>query len=211
MIHAIIVKQESPHDDNTSVYHIFDRLNSEGRRLTPQEIRTAIDHGKFIDLIKELNEYESWRSIYGQKNSRLKDQELILRFLGLYFSSDEYEKPMHEFLNKFSQKQKRKANDTFLIECRKIFTNTIDVIRQSIGNKAFRPIAGINAAVFDSVMVGLARRIKKAPVEDYEKVKKAYDDLLTDTEYLKLVSQSTSDENNIATRLKKATEKFTGI
>jgi len=211
LIHAIIVKQESPHDDNTSVYHIFDRLNSEGRRLTPQEIRTAIDHGKFIDLIKELNEYESWRSIYGQKNSRLKDQELILRFLGLYFSSDEYEKPMHEFLNKFSQKQKRKANDTFLIECRKIFTSTIDVVRQSIGNKAFRPIAGINAAVFDSVMVGLARRIKKAPVEDYEKVKKAYDELLTDTEYLRLVSQSTSDENNISTRLKKATEKFTSI
>ncbi len=210
LIHAIIVKQESPHDNNTSVYHIFDRLNSEGRRLTPQEIRTAIDHGKFIDLIKELNEYESWRSIYGQKSSRLKDQELILRFLALYFSSDQYEKPMHEFLNKFSQKQ-HNADDTFLTGAQTVFMNTINIVWHSIGKKAFRPIAGINAAVFDSVMVGLARRNKKALIENYEEVRKAYDELLTDTEYMRLVSQSTSDENNVSTRLKKATEKFDGI
>jgi len=44
MIHATIVNQESPKEDDTSIYHIFDRLNSKGRLLTPQEIRTAIDH-----------------------------------------------------------------------------------------------------------------------------------------------------------------------
>ncbi len=38
LIHAIIVKQESPQDNNTSVYHIFDRLNSEGRRLQGESI-----------------------------------------------------------------------------------------------------------------------------------------------------------------------------
>jgi hypothetical protein len=210
LIHAIIVKQESPQDNNTSVYHIFDRLNSEGRRLTPQEIRTAIDHGNFIDLIKELNEYGNWRDIYGKKSSRLKDQELILRFLAFYFSSDEYEKPMHEFLNKFSQKH-RKADDKFLTESRKIFISTIDVVQQSIGKKAFRPVAGINAAVFDSVMAGLARRLNKMPIGDYERVKKAYDELLNDPEYIRLVSQSTSDESNVSARLKKTTEKFNGI
>ncbi|HYP25329.1 MAG TPA: DUF262 domain-containing protein [Blastocatellia bacterium] len=214
LIHAIIVKQESPQDNNTSVYHIFDRLNSEGRRLTPQEIRTAIDHGNFIDLIKELNEYENWRNIYGKKSSRLKDQELILRFLAFYFSSGEYEKPMHEFLNKFSQKH-RKADDKFLTESRKVFISTIDVVQQSIGKKAFRPTAGINAAVFDSVMVGIARRLNKTPdkmpIEDYDRVKKAYDELLSDPEYIRLVSQSTSDESNVSSRLEKTTEKFGSI
>ncbi len=180
------------------------------RRLTPQEIRTAIDHGAFIDLIKELNEYDKWRSIYGKKSSRLKDQELILRFLAFYFSSDTYEKPMHEFLNKFSQKH-RKADEQFLMEARKIFTSTIDVVQQSIGKKAFRLVAGVNAAVFDSVMVGLARKLNKMRIEDYEKVKKAYNDLLNDTEYVRLVSQSTSDESNVSSRLKKTTEKFDDI
>jgi uncharacterized protein with ParB-like and HNH nuclease domain len=211
LIHATIIKQESPQDDNdTSVYYIFDRLNSTGRRLTPQEIRTAIDHGALIELIKDLNEYESWRKIYGKKNTRLKDQELILRFLALYFDGNSYERPMNEFLNKFSSKR-RQADDQFLNESRKLFTNTIDVIWQSIGKKAFRPISTINAAAFDSIMVGLARRINKGSVENYEKVKAAYDELLADPEYSKLISQSTSDESNVASRLNKAIEKFDGI
>lgn len=211
LIHATIIKQETPQDDNdTSVYYIFDRLNSTGRRLTPQEIRTAIDHGSLIDLIKDLNEYDNWRKIYGKKNTRLKDQELILRFLALYFDKNSYERPMNEFLNKFSNKR-RQADEQFLNESRSLFTNTIDVILLSIGKQAFRPISTINAATFDSVMVGLARRVSKGRIEDFQKVKIAYDELLADPEYARLISQSTSDESNVVSRLNKAIDKFDGI
>jgi uncharacterized protein with ParB-like and HNH nuclease domain len=210
LIHATIVKQESPKDDDTSVYHIFDRLNSEGRRLTPQEIRTAIDHGNFIGLIKQLNEYSPWRQIYGRKSGRLKDQELILRFLAFYFAGDNYERPMKEFLNKFSQSH-RKADESFLKAAQNEFTNTIDVVFKSVGPRAFRPIGPINAAVFDSVMVGLARRLDNAKLPDPPNVKDAYFQLLEDLEYQALVSQSTSDENNVRLRIKKATEKFSQI
>ncbi|MEO6218991.1 MAG: DUF262 domain-containing protein, partial [Ginsengibacter sp.] len=40
IIHATIIKQETPDDENTSIYHIFERLNNGGKKLTPQEIRT---------------------------------------------------------------------------------------------------------------------------------------------------------------------------
>jgi uncharacterized protein with ParB-like and HNH nuclease domain len=210
LIHATIVKQESPKDDDTSVYHIFDRLNSEGRRLTPQEIRTAIDHGSFIALIKLLNEYSPWREIYGRKSGRLKDQELILRFLAFYFEGDKYERPMKEFLNKFSQAH-RKADDAFLEAARVEFTNTIDLVFESIGPKAFRPIGAINAAVFDSVMVGLARRLDSSKIDDPQRVRDAYFQLLEDHEYQSLISQSTSDENNVKVRIKTATDKFSQI
>lgn len=210
LIHATIVKQESPQDDDTSVYHVFDRLNSTGRRLTPQEIRTAIDHGNLIELIKQLNEHDSWRSIYGKRNSRLKDQELILRFLALYFEGDKYERPMNEFLNKFSKKH-RDAADPFLQEARQIFTDTIDVMAKAKGRRAFRPISTINAAVFDSTMVALARRLRKGAIADPYTVTAAYDELLADREYLTLISQSTSDESNVEKRISKANAKFAGI
>ena len=210
LIHATIVKQESPKDGDTSVYHIFDRLNSEGRRLTPQEIRTAIDHGSFIGLIKQLNEYSPWREIYGRKSARLKDQELILRFLAFYFEGDKYERPMKEFLNKFSQSH-RKADDSFLKAAQDEFTQAIDVVFKSIGPKAFRPIGPINAAVFDSVMVGLARRLDSSTIQDSQRVKDAYYQLLEDQEYQSLISHSTSDENNVKIRIKKAADKFSEI
>ena len=45
IIHATIVKQDSPEGDQSSVYHIFERLNASGRKLSPQQIRVAIYHG----------------------------------------------------------------------------------------------------------------------------------------------------------------------
>jgi hypothetical protein len=210
LIHATIVKQESPQDDDTSVYHVFDRLNSTGRRLTAQEIRTAIDHGNLINLVKELNEHDSWRGIYGKRNSRLKDQELILRFLALFFDGAHYERPMNEFLNKFSKKYKQ-ADQGFLSHAAKIFRDTVDLIAETVGRKAFRPISSLNAAAFDSVMVGLARRLERGPISDPATVKSAYDDLLTDPNFSTLISRSTSDESNVAARIDKATQKFDGI
>jgi hypothetical protein len=54
IMHATIVKQTSPPGDDTSLYHIFERLNSGGRRLTDQEMRLALYHGNLIDRIKKL-------------------------------------------------------------------------------------------------------------------------------------------------------------
>lgn len=207
LIHATIIKQESPSDGDTSIYHVFDRLNSYGRLLTPQEIRTAIDHGPFIELIKDLNEYTPWRSIFGKKNNRLKDQELILRFLAFYFGSKDYQRPMNEFLNKFSNSNRR-ATEDFRNSARACFTRTVDVAWDSVGSKAFRPVSTINAAVFDSVMFGIAKRLDVGSSPKSELIREGYDQLMGDAVYLSLISQSTSDENNVKNRLAMAVKAF---
>ncbi|MCI0487008.1 MAG: DUF262 domain-containing protein [Blastocatellia bacterium] len=210
IIHATVVKQDSPKDDDTSIYHIFERLNSTGRKLYPQEIRTAVYHGPFIDLIKQLNDYPAWRQIYGKKNKRLKDQELILRFLALYFDFEHYEKPMTEFLNKFTKKH-RFAGKRFLPEATKVFTDTINVALDLEINTIFRPERAINAAVFDSVMVGLAKRISRGPIENPERIVETYLGLLKDREYAAAVFQATSDVEKVLTRISKAIEAFADL
>ncbi len=210
LVHATIVNQESPKGDDTSIYHIFDRLNSKGRLLTPQEIRTAIDHGPFIDMLGELNVYKYWRDIYGKVSIRLKDQELILRFFALYFESDEYESPMTEFLNRFAAKHQR-ADAAFLSECYSLFTKTIDAIWQGVGDRAFKPQTTLNAAVYDSVMVGLAHRIQSMSTVDYRRVQTIYNGLLEDGDYMRLVSRATSNERNVEARINKATEEFSKV
>ena len=210
IIHAIIIKQESPENDNTSVYHIFDRLNSGGQRLTPQEIRAAVDHGAFIDMIRNLNENRCWRTIYGKKNSRLKDQEFILRFLAFYYSSEQYERPMNEFLNKFSNRY-RKADEAFLRECEELFSITIDTIEKCLGNSAFRPEGSLNAAVFDSVMVGLAKQLQSSKEINLDRVKEVYEKLVEDKDYSRAVSQATAVEGNVKLRMNKAIEAFARV
>lgn len=210
IIHATIIKQISPEDDDTSLYHIFERLNSGGISLGPQEMRTAVYHGDLIDLVKKLNGDQHWRSIFGQENNRLKDQEFVLRFLALYFHGDQYKRPIAEFLTVFAKRYQR-ANPSFLTEAEQIFTKTIELVHQSLDGKAFRPERALNAALFDSVMVGLAHRIAQETVINPTSVKKAYDALLTDKEFTELISQHTSDDSNVKRRIQIATSAFADV
>jgi len=210
IIHATVIKQESPDGDDTSVYHVFERLNTGGHKLMPQEIRTAIFHGSLVEMMRELNTTKEWRNIFGKESNRLKDQELILRFFAMYYAGDTYTKPMNEFLNKFN-KVNRNQSSELNEEFAAVFRQSIELIHHAIGTTAFRPERALNAAVYDSVMVGLAKRLqndKKIPVEG---LKKAYEELLSNPEFKAATSDSTSDVNNVSTRLNLAITKFKDI
>lgn len=210
LIHATIVKQESPKNDDTSIYHIFDRLNSEGRRLTPQEIRVAVNHGPLIELLKKLNENEKWRDIYGKKSIRLKDQEMIVRFLALYEGGDTYVRPMNEFINRFCNRHSNSTPD-FYEAMGEEFNETIAVIWEALKQKAFKPEGPLNAAVFDSVMVGIARRLDNGPINDLTALRTAYNKLFHSKVYITAVSRATSDEGSVKDRLRITTEAFGSI
>ena len=207
IIHATIVKQDSPEGDQSSVYHIFERLNASGRKLSPQQIRVAIYHGFSIDMLHDLNNYEFWRRIYGRRSKTLKDEELILRFLALYYFADEYKRPMKDFLNRAIEKLIQ-SGEHVKTQWEQLFTTTTKFIYEALGKRAFKPERTINAAVYDSVMVGIARRLKTASAPDAQTFEKAYKCLLDKYDYQSLFSRSTADEANVARRLELATEMF---
>lgn len=210
IIHATIIKQDSPANDDTSIYHIFERLNTGGRRLAPQEIRVVAYHGALIDRLKGLNSVGAWRAIYGKESPRLKDQELILRFLALFNDHEKYEKPMKEFLSKFC-KINRMAVGDYLAKCEKTFSQTIEAIQDAIGNNAFRPERSLNAAVFDSIMVGVARRLEKGVALDKAKLKEAYEKLLGSGTFVSSISSGTSDKKNVESRMAEAIAAFAAV
>jgi hypothetical protein len=210
IIHAIIIKQDEPSDDESSIYHVFERLNTSGVSLTAQEIRAAIYHGPFSDLLKELNGVPSWRAIYGSVNKLMRDQELILRFLALNFNADGYSRPMKAFLNTFMGKNRhltRITKEQFV----SAFVPTIEVVHKEIGNRAFRLSKVLNAAVFDSVMLGIARRLTRGPMSDQELLRQRYADLLKNREFLAVTERATADEESVSRRLKLATKAFADI
>ena len=207
-IHATVVKQDVPAKDNTSVYHIFDRINSSGTRLTPQEMRSAIYHGKLIDKLIDLNGASVWRSIFGGVNRRQKDQELILRFLAFYFDSENYRAPMTEFLTKFVGKN-RNPEDSFLEKAGCIFIRTMAAFEGALGKRAFRPDRALNAAVFDSMSVALARKIVTEDLTpNPEQVKAVHCKLLSDPHYVDAVSRGTASGQSVTARMNIARDHF---
>lgn len=206
VLRAFVIRQLDPNDD-TSIYHIFERLNTGGTFLNPQEIRNCIHHGPFNDALIRLNDLTSWRRIFGRKptDRRQRDVELILRFLALFENSRKYEKPMKDFLNKFMATNRR-PDEASLDAFREIFERTATQIEQSLGQKPFHIRAGLNAAVFDSVFVTVARHIASIPPD----LRERYSTLIHDPRYLALVTSATTDKDVVQRRLNLAEETLIG-
>ena len=210
IIHATVIRQDEPTEDQSSVYMIFERLNTGGVNLQPQEIRVALYHGEFVRVLRKLNEHAAWRHLYGTRSRRLKDMEMILRFFAFLYHTSSYRRPMKEFLNRYMASNKdlgRQRED----ELEQIFNDTVMVLDKAVGVRAFRPARAVNAAVVDSVMTGLARRIKREPISDPSQVAQEYATLMDNESYRKAVETGTSQESNVETRLELATRAFADV
>lgn len=206
IIHTTVFKQEKP-DDNASVYFVFERLNTGGAKLYPQEIRSCISPGKFIDLLKDINGNATWRKLFGPKSKRQKDQELILRFLAFLHMREQYERPMREFLNEFTRRH-RNLDDSLCSQFKREFFDTVEVAYKALDKRAFRPQSSLNAAVFDSVMVGLAKRLESGQLTDLARLQAAYDNLLQKSSFQDAYSMGTSDVDSVRTRFDMAEKAF---
>ena len=211
IVHATIFQQMEPGNDRSSIYSVFERLNTGGTPLTPQEIRACIYGGKLDKLLSEFAENPSWKQLYGKRNSRKKDEEIILRFFSLYFNLEEYERPMKKFLNSFMEKNRepeRERED----ELRGLFTETVKTAADILTSRAFRPERAFNVAVADAALVGLAHRLKKkGKVVDHESLKSCHDKLLEQLKKGDLHTVGTSAKDRVVKRIQYACEAYESV
>ncbi|MBU4000643.1 DUF262 domain-containing protein [Patescibacteria group bacterium] len=211
IMHATIIRQDEPTEDQSSIYVIFERLNTGGVNLQPQEIRVALYHGEFVRVLNELNNNTNWRLLVGKPSRRLKDMELILRFLAFLFYSDQYKRPMKDFLNKYmatNRYLKRQSEH----QLKDIFDRTVQAIIDSAGTKAFRPRRSVNAATVDSMMTGIAKRIiDKGVIKNTGVLTERIERLLQNQAYLVAIETGTSEEGKVKDRMEAATLAFADI
>lgn len=105
-IRNVIIKQNSPQDDDSSMYEVFNRLNTGGINLKPQEIRTSMYHSAFYEMLYRANAHPKWRRILGNEEPDLhmKDVEIMLRGIAMLIDGGDYAPSMVKFLNQFSRK-----------------------------------------------------------------------------------------------------------
>ena len=195
VLRVVNIEHRGSKRDDKSVYQIFERLNTGGMTLTPQEIRNSSYHGPFNDMLIAVNKEPMWRKIFGtpQPDARMRDIELIVRFLALSEGSGSYGKPMKQFINDYMVFHQRESS---LEEYRRIFRESAQQVVDFLGERPFHIRRGINAAVFDSVMVAFARSnsIPDDILERYEVLKK-------DQRFIDSTTASTTDVNTVQERL----------
>lgn len=207
VLRATIVQQLDPEDDS-SIYHIFERLNTGGMKLMPMEIRKCVYLSPFYGLLERLNRLPSWRAIIGKEveDKRLRDIEFMLRICAMYENWPEYEKPMKKFLNDFMAAKKKldgRECDEFLQATETAIIRVCDYILSQLGEKPFHLRGRLNYAVMDST-VCISLRALSAGINDLQS---RFIRMTQDPAYLEAVTHNTSDEKAVQIRFSTA-EKF---
>ncbi|MDE8347984.1 MAG: DUF262 domain-containing protein [Acidocella sp.] len=201
-LRAIHIKQLKPSRRNDSVFHIFERLNTGGTQLKPQEIRNAVYRGKIVSELSELNEDPNWRTILGieHPDKNQKDLEILLRLFALFEVWQNYEKPMLIYLNSQMDKN-RNFNSERAIRFKMKFPKAVKLISESIC-RPFRPRGVLNSAMLESTMISVLEMISITG----EEFKKRYETLSKDEKFEKFLRGATTDTLIVKERIKRAKE-----
>ncbi len=200
ILRVVNIEQREPRHDSSSIYQIFERLNTGGTALTPQEIRNSSFHGPFNNMLVEVNKDPCWRDIFGttQPDNRMRDVELIARFLALHEGSDSYTQPMKVFINDYMKKHQRNSNSE---NARNTFLDCVRRISDSLGRRPFHIRRGINVAACDSVMAAFAQA-KDIPHD----IKKRYEELKKNPDFIDATTSGTTAFAAVRRRLELARE-----
>ncbi len=214
-IHAIIFMQQQAREGDTSLFQVFERINSSGRTLLPQEIRNCVYQGKFNSLLIELNGISEWRELWGSINrdDRMRDIEFILRFFAL--SSDEIlssdKAPPRISLKKhLNQFMDREFGEMQCSQLRREFTETVKFIHKNLGKTAFhnislsgasKTVATFSPTVFDSIMISTRLAIRQGRHTKAKDLQSKRIAKLQDPAYQKLLYQETMRIPNIRQRI----------
>lgn len=200
-------------------FDVFSRINTGAVQLNPQELRHGVYYGNFMQLIEELCLYSHFKKIVGPNMAkRMKDAELILRFFALFYSLDDYSKPMVGFLNRFAEAN-RSLSDRKILRYKNVFFRIIDDLFDIFGDRAFRNIDSngkiksnqLNAALFDAVTVGYALASPKVNLilNNHEDFMKSFATLLNSNPFIEYITSGTSTKNAVIDRIR-MTEDFFG-
>jgi len=199
VLRAINIRQITPASDYSSVYHIFERLNTGGTPLTSQEIRNVVYRGQIVSELRQLNENKDWRSIMGLRriDKYQHDVELILRIFGLSNYLEEYEKPMKDFLNKIMDRN-RDAKTSAFKKFVESFPDICSIIVKNFGEKPFHLRGPLNTSILDSVFCTLLMNPTKIPQDIHDRYKRLRDN----KELEVLTTRGTTDTQTVKNRFK---------
>lgn len=200
IVHATIFKQDAPVQNMDSVYEVFERINTGGMKLSPQEIRSCVAYGDFNTLLFSLNKNVLWREIYGKESTRLKDIELILRFFAFRKDRENYKSPMKKFLTDFMVAN-RNPDDAECSILNGHWNEVIEKLHDALGNRVFRPSGrAMNVAFFDSFSVATSLKLSENSALTSDEIKTAYRNLEKNKEFQLSILSGTATSSSVTSR-----------
>jgi len=144
-------------------YDLFERLNTGGVSLHPQEIRNCVFLGEFNDFLKECSMNEDFRAVVKLTANAARTgnmEELVLKFFAYYEDRDHFVHSVKGFLNDYMEKKTTSFKNRPGLKY--IFNSTFSFLRETLPNgivRANRP--NITPLIlFEAISIGVADALR---------------------------------------------------
>ncbi|CAA6825940.1 MAG: Unknown protein [uncultured Sulfurovum sp.] len=197
-------------------YSIFNRINTGGLTLNTQEIRQALNQkGQGVKFLQEISEDETFQKVVGVSSKRMRDRELILRYIVFklsIFENYQFGK-MREYLDKAMEKLDLIEDKDDLVKIKNDFIDTLKFTVEVFGenHKFSRSIANkvqtktLNQSLFDVITICFSEiKNKELFLERKEIFLEKFIKLIEEEqgEFSKAITEGTSDRVTIETRFR---------
>lgn len=181
-------------------YDLFERLNTGGISLHPQEIRNCIFIGEFNDFLKKSSQFKPFRAVIklsadAERSGSM--EELVLKFFAYYENREKFVHSVEGFLNDYmdektkSFKNKRKLKDIF----EKTFTELNEMLPDGIVRENRRNTTPL--VLFEAISVGTAIAIDSGLAID----KDCINALLDDPKLKRMTTGATNSRKMLTSRI----------
>ena len=199
-------------------FDVFERLNTGSVKLTAQELRHGLYYGALMKLVSKLAKHKEWSDKFPPgKDRRMRSEEFVLRFLAFHYESDQYEKPLAQFLNKFAERRRNAAPEV-LAEMETLFDSVVSALSNVYGDMAFKVFdedrniqSSFNAALFDAQILAVSKNLARAVTFSAPRRKAWLDKLAAiflEVDFQKSIGRATSDEKMIEFRISRIGAEF---
>lgn len=208
-VRCFFIRQNALSDDDSAVYEIFNRLNTGGVTLHPQEIRVSMHQSGFYEMLNKINLLPRWREMVSSSvpDLHMKDMEILLRGFAMLIEGKNYKPSMVKFLNRFSRACKDQEPETnqyleelFLSFLKAARDLPLDIFINKSNNR-------FNIALYEAVFTSSCRKAysrrrmvrKKLNAERIEMLR-------TDRRFLEASQKGTTNPSNVEIRLRRANQ-----
>lgn len=140
-LRAIIILRQSDEDIK---FEVFQRLNTGGVSLNPQEIRNSAYPGPLNDFILKISETKKFHQLLGVKNKEksgiykeMKDAELVLRYLTFKDKWQDFSGSIKRNMDSYMWENQKMPIEK-VKEAEEDFLHNLDLVEAAFGVHAFR-------------------------------------------------------------------------
>jgi len=195
-------------------YALFNRINTGGLKLTPQEIRHAMSQsvrdGIASKFLYQIVHEDTFKNVVRNKSNRQAHQELVLRHMAfVLFGVEGYKSSLPKFLD-LAMIKLGQLKDEQLETLRNDFLDSMEVAFDIFDTDAFKrslaELSGnkvVNKPLFEAISVSLAsidKSERQRLIVCKEDFRESLKLLLRDTEFVNSITLSTANTENVLTR-----------